>query len=63
VRFDSNASELAVNFTLTEHYTEYEKLMPIDGTSGLDLYAFDTNRSQVSSLIHLYIPPYLYMQH
>ena len=42
VRFDSNASALAINFTLTVPYTEYETLMPIDGTSGFDIYAHDT---------------------
>ena len=26
-------------------YVQYEALMPVDGTSGFDLYAFDTNRS------------------
>lgn len=45
VRFDSNASSFAINFTLTVPYEEYEYLMPIDGTSGLDLYARDTKRS------------------
>jgi hypothetical protein len=44
IRFDSNASELVVRFTLTLPYTEYEPLMPIDGSSGVDLYAYDTRR-------------------
>eukprot|EP01050_Picozoa_sp_SAG11_P006388 SAG11_NODE_493_length_8965_cov_4.112339_5_plen_660_part_00 len=45
VRFDSNASALAINFTLTLPYEEYETLMDIDGTSGFDLYALDLKRS------------------
>lgn len=44
VRFDSNASAFAINFTLAVQYTEYETLMPIDGTSGFDIYAYDTQR-------------------
>ena len=39
VRFDSNASSFAINFTLTAPYEEYETLMDIDGTSGFDLCA------------------------
>ena len=46
LRFDSNASSFAANFTLTEAYEQYETLMPIDGTSGVDLYAHDISRSQ-----------------
>lgn len=62
VRFDtatSAASVFLVNFTLTVPYEQYEVLMPIDGTSGLDLYNYDTNRSSwlftgncLSSFLH-----------
>ena len=45
MRFDSNASSFAINFTLTLPYVEYETPMDIDGTSGFDLYARDTKRS------------------
>jgi hypothetical protein len=46
VRFDAAApSDFAVNFTLTLPYEQYETLMPTDGTSGLDMYNYDTGRS------------------
>ena len=40
-----SGSSLAINFTLTVPYLEYEETMPIDGTVGPDLYLFDPNRS------------------
>merc|ERR1711924_45780 len=44
IRFDSNSTALMVNFTLLLPWQQYETIMPADGTSGLDLYAYDKAR-------------------